>query len=200
MASVLSSLVNFSTSIPASFANFCGFWNILVMSCENTVADVASSCMFWSRADARPIISDCAIFAWLATPERSAVKSTIYPAFAEELCARSLTAEPVASMAPRKPKRSLSPNMVASFPILSTAPCPRSSPSATFILSAASTNSSIFSLLCMPKRPAASASWFSSVREVRVSSFLKSSFISSTCPMVCPVYFVTLYISWFISA
>ena len=184
LASVFSIFVNLATSTPAILANFAGFWYIFVINWLNTVEDVASSCMFWSRADAIPMISACDIFACLATPARSAVKSTIYPALAEELCASSLTAEPVASMAPRSPFVLFSPKTCANLPILSTAPCPRSSPSATPILSAASTNSSMLSFAVMPSRPAAPASWLSSSLDVRVFIFLKSSFISSTCAIV----------------
>ena len=100
-----------------------------------------------------------------------------------------MIAEPVASIAPRSPMRWSSPNAIASFPIWSTALSPRSSPNATLILSAASTNSSMPSLEVIPKRPAAPASSLSCSRDERVSIFLKSSFSSRTCSSVCPVYF-----------
>ena len=138
--------------------------------------------------------------AWMATPDNSLVKSTIYPALADDDCARSFTAEPVASIAPRSPSLSSSPNICASLPILSTAPSPRSSPRATPILSAASTNSSISFVADMPSLPAAPASSFSCSREVRVSMFLKSSFIFRTSSSACPVYFCTFAIASSMSA
>ena len=96
--------------------------------------------------------------------------------------------------------RSSSPKAMASFPIWSTAPSPRSSPKATPILSAASTNSSMLWVLVMPSLPAAPARAFSSSRLVRVSIRLKSSFMRRTSSSVCPVYFLVLAMASSISA
>ena len=145
------------------------------------------------------------ICAWVrpscfATPATRAVKSTKYPALAEEFCASSLRAEPVASIAALSPILSSSPNAMASLPIWSTAPCPRSSPRATLILSAASTNSSMELLDVIPSRPAAPANSLSCSREVLVSIFLKSSFMDFTSSFVWPVYFITFVMASSISA
>ena len=77
LALVFIRLENSLTCMPAILANLAGSWYILVMSCEKTVAEVASSCMFWSRAEARPISCAWVMPAWMPTPERSAVKSTM---------------------------------------------------------------------------------------------------------------------------
>ena len=98
-------------------------------------------------------------------------------------------------MAPRRPLVLSSPNIWASLPIWETALSPRSSPRATLILSAPSTNSSTAAVDVMPSLPASSASWLSFWRGVRVSIFLKSSFIRSTSSAACPVYLRTLVIS-----
>ena len=95
------------------------------------------------------------------------------------------------SMACFSPILSASPNSCASLPMFFTASSPRSSPSATFIWSAACTKSSICCLLCMPRRPASPARSLSCSRAVRVSIFIKSSLSCCTASSVSPVYFFT---------
>ena len=76
-----------------------------------------------------------------------------------------------------------------------TASSPRSSPRATLILSAASTNCCTISDEAIPSLPASPASALSFSRGVRVSIRLNSSFIASTSSLVCPVYFLTSVIA-----
>ena len=95
-------------------------------------------------------------------------------------------------MACLRPRRRSSSKSMASLPTLATAPSPRSSPSATLMMSAACTNSRILSLAVMPRRPASPASALSCSRLVRVSIFWRLSLRSSTSFFVRPVYFLTL--------
>ena len=88
-------------------------------------------------------------------------------------------------------ERSLSPNISANLPIFLIASCPRSSPSATSIILAASTNSKTSFFAVIPSRPASPASSFNRSRAVRVSIFLNSSFKPATCSLVIPVYLRT---------
>ena len=84
---------------------------------------------------------------------------------------------------------------MASLPTFLTAPSPRSSPRATLILSAASTNSSIWSFAVMPSLPASPASAFSCSRLVRVSIFFRLSLSASTSSLERPVYLRTCAIA-----
>ncbi len=77
LASVLSSSANCCTSRPASCANLAGSWYILVSSCENTVADVSTCCIFWSSTEAKPRMSAWLMPACCATPATRAANSTM---------------------------------------------------------------------------------------------------------------------------
>ena len=98
---------------------------------------------------------------------------------------------PVANIAPRNPSFWSSPNICANLPMFFTASSPKSSPSATLILSAASTNSNTSFFPVIPKRPASPARAFSFSRAVRVSISLNSSFSPLTSSRVIPVYLIT---------
>ena len=129
-------------------------------------------------------------FACFATPPMRALNSTKYGSAALEFCATSFTALPIANMFSFM-ERSLSPNISASLPIFLIASCPKSSPRATSIILAASTNSRTSFFIVIPRRPASPASSFKRSRAVRVSIFLNSSFKSATCSLVMPVYLRT---------
>ena len=119
-----------------------------------------------------------------------AVNCTRYGSLALVLCATWFTAEPMASIFSFR-LRDSSPNIWLSLPIWLTASSPRSSPNATLIWFAASTNSRTSCTPVMPSLPASPANWFSSSRGVRVSIALNSSFSCFTSSAVMPVYLMT---------
>ena len=97
----------------------------------------------------------------------------------------------VESIASLSPSRWSSSKSMASLPTFLTAPSPRSSPRATLILSAASTNSKILSVAVIPSLPASPANSFRRSREVRVSMARSDSLSSSTASAESPVYLRT---------